>query len=579
MDQGAVRRFTFKKILRTFWISVYVLVVGLYALTQMLVAGQVVEGLEKSIRLSVAASENAVERSLQMIDGYLYESYYADLPNSLSKLCHTYLYDENEVERVNALGNLSRVVKSIPSWTEHVAFDMMYVNGNGKEIWIDAGSADSFQVRSALKSVIENHARDREDSGVKGYMVYEHEGKNHLLRVIKFDKCYIVVGLSEEAVLNILKSSRYSENSICFVADGEGRAVFATEPVEEQLHFSNDGNYIRHKGKTYLQTGYRSEVTDYYFGILTDRDYIRDEMAATRRVLILVLVSVTILFLASHVFVTKFIERPITEAVENMKGKGQEAQEAVHEERGVALKTPIYEFQILAESFNHLVERVGKLKIEKYESELKSQKATMQYLQLQIKPHFYANLLNIIYSLAQSRDYETIQRVSRAIVNYSRYMFRDATELVELRREMEFLECYMEIQEIRYRKRILLRLNNWEKLGNALVPPFVIQGFVENSVKYAFKTKKDCIIQVSVDLSEDGETMVIVIKDNGDGYPKELLSEAWKHKKTEEHIGLSNIYARHQLIYGGGADIQLTNEEGAVSRISLPYIDMGAGED
>ena len=120
------------------------------------------------------------------------------------------------------------------------------------------------------------------------------------------------------------------------------------------------------------------------------------------------------------------------------------------------LRTPITEFNSLAASFNHMVERIKLLKFENYESELRTQKATMQYLQLQIKPHFYANLLNIIYSLAQSKDFDTIQRVSKAIVNYSRYMFRDATELVELKRELEFLDCYMEIQEIRYRKQIQL---------------------------------------------------------------------------------------------------------------------------
>jgi sensor histidine kinase YesM len=265
----------------------------------------------------------------------------------------------------------------------------------------------------------------------------------------------------------------------------------------------------------------------------------------------------------------KYIEEPLVRIASAMKAV-EEGELDTH----VSSMSQILEFNQLENSFNHMIERIQQLKIEKYETELTAQKASMQYLQVQIKPHFYANMLNIIYSLAETKDYATIQKISRAIVEFSRYMFRDATQMVELKRELEYVNCYMDIQEIRYQKQITLETEIMENLDEALVPPFVIQGFVENSVKYAFSTRKNCLIKVSISLDDERENIHICIRDNGIGYPETMLGEGWHDisYQMEEHIGFENLYKRMELIYGQNAKIWLANEEGAVTYINIPYI-------
>lgn len=68
--------------------------------------------------------------------------------------------------------------------------------------------------------------------------------------------------------------------------------------------------------------------------------------------------------------------------------------------------------------------------------------------------------------------------------------------------------------------------------------------------------------------------MTLVIRDNGTGYPEELLASDWKHEGEEGHIGLTNVCRRLRLIYGEKADIRLFNERGAVTMIRIPYIAM-----
>jgi LytS/YehU family sensor histidine kinase len=146
--------------------------------------------------------------------------------------------------------------------------------------------------------------------------------------------------------------------------------------------------------------------------------------------------------------------------------------------------------------------------------------------------------------------------------------------MVELKRELEYVNCYMDIQEIRYQKQITLETEIMENLDEALVPPFVIQGFVENSVKYAFSTRKNCLIKVSISLDDERENIHICIRDNGIGYPETMLGEGWHDisYQMEEHIGFENLYKRMELIYGQNAKIWLANEEGAVTYINIPYI-------
>lgn len=560
---------TIKRIIGVFWLVIYVAIILIYMISNVIVMRQATENIKKSIKLGITSGENAVENSLEMIDMYLYENYYIDSPNSISNLVHTYLYSDEPVERNAALQNLSRLVQSIQSWTDNVSFDMLYIVDSGSGTWLHAGVTKSFPVRNAVRKIIQDSEAGTSDVRLKRYMVFDYKGEKYILRVMKFDRCYFVLGLSNEAMLELLENAKYSSDSISFAADEDGNIIFSSGDLNEIILPENDGKYITVNGKKYLQTGYQSDKTGLYFGELTGRSAIQSQMLGNTIIIIVALLTTTILLLVSRLYVRRNIERPIDEGLNTM-----------HEiEKGdfdssMNVDSPIKEFHILADSFNHMIERIKLLKIEKYESELESQKATMQYLQLQIKPHFYANLLNIIYSLAQSRDFDTIQRVSKAIVNYSRYMFRDATELVELKREIEFLDCYMEIQEIRYRKQIKLEMDIPDRLFNVLVPPFIIQTFVENSVKYAFSTKKNCLIKVKAE-QVDEENIVILIHDNGTGYPDSLIANDYKASKVEGHIGLTNVYKRLQIIYEDQANLELLNDDGALTRITLPMIDLG----
>lgn len=67
--------------------------------------------------------------------------------------------------------------------------------------------------------------------------------------------------------------------------------------------------------------------------------------------------------------------------------------------------------------------QISRLKVEVYEKELEKQKIQSDFLRVQIQPHFYANILNLIYGLAQVKDYGAIQKLSSNTAGYFRYHF------------------------------------------------------------------------------------------------------------------------------------------------------------
>lgn len=77
--------------------------------------------------------------------------------------------------------------------------------------------------------------------------------------------------------------------------------------------------------------------------------------------------------------------------------------------------------------------QIKKLKIDIYEKELEKQKTMMNYLQLQIRPHFFLNCLNTIYSMAQTQLYEEIMKMSMITSNYFRYIFQNTQDLVPVK--------------------------------------------------------------------------------------------------------------------------------------------------
>jgi len=550
-----------------FWFGLFIFLLLVYFMAQSYMLKILTGTVEDRIQNGIYIAENGIERSLEIVDSFIFESLYSGTTQKASLLYNSLRNETDPVELLSVRNTVVSSMQSIISWSNMIDFIMIYTDRDDEDSWLEAGTQADYIARKEVKAIFENSVETGEINHLDRYMVLAGENKNYMIRLLKIEGSFFIVCVSEDEILNTLQKGAFSSDSIVFAADSKGNPIISTRTINEKLSINNEGEYISIGGLEYLQTGYVSEKTEYYFGILTEKSSITSYLWIFRIVFLAVTIFLLFSLPSSFYIIHRYVEKPISKIAKKMDQISEGELDVIIKENYHML-----ELTQLISAFNHMVERIKQLKIEKYEVRLEAQKATMQYLQLQIKPHFYANMLNIIYALAERREFNTIQKISSAIVNYSRYMFSEANDLVELGREIEHVKYYMEIQDIRNMKQIIFNLDAEEENMSALVPPFIIQSFVENSVKHAFLTKKVCEINVKVYKNEDDETLWIVISDNGFGYPDGIMNSDWDEKNQEGHIGLSNIYHRIKLIYKDKADIILQNNQGAKTIIKIPYI-------
>lgn len=114
------------------------------------------------------------------------------------------------------------------------------------------------------------------------------------------------------------------------------------------------------------------------------------------------------------------------------------------------------EIGLLHHSLNRMLDQLQALTANIIQEQMKNQKAQLRNLQLQIKPHFLINSLNMVYNLIETDQPVTARRLIQYTIDYFRYMTRVDEDLVPLNEEIDHIHAYLEIQQLRYQGHVLL---------------------------------------------------------------------------------------------------------------------------
>jgi two-component system, LytTR family, sensor kinase len=203
----------------------------------------------------------------------------------------------------------------------------------------------------------------------------------------------------------------------------------------------------------------------------------------------------------------------------------------------------------------------------KHAAELHTQliESQLQTLKMQLQPHFLFNTLNAISVLVKKEPALAQKMITRLSDLLRMTLERGLTNEVSLERELEFLNAYLSIEKVRFGKRLKVNIHVDESILGALVPTFLLQPLVENSILHGIVTRsRDAWIEVKAE-QQNGKILIEVTDDG-------VKSRRVKKKQIRTGVGLENIRQRLQKLYGGESYFEFMENDtvGATVKMTLP---------
>ncbi len=182
---------------------------------------------------------------------------------------------------------------------------------------------------------------------------------------------------------------------------------------------------------------------------------------------------------------------------------------------------------------------------EKAEVTNKLTETKLEALRAQMNPHFTFNAMNSIQNYIIDNDTTNALHYLGEFSKLIRQTLENASEkLMPLETEIRFLESYMNVQKMRFDRVITrIKLENSVDKYRTLIPPLILQPFIENSFEHAFENDSDKQQIIDIHFYLENEKLICTIRDNGTGFKEgdsNTLHKSFGQKLTKDRLDLLN---------------------------------------
>jgi len=269
------------------------------------------------------------------------------------------------------------------------------------------------------------------------------------------------------------------------------------------------------------------------------------------------------------ILVSNIVSRPLRKVCDAMgkfrKGDFEQHLEVKTEDEVGEVSTC---FNVMARDIKELIDKNYVMALKERESELAT-------LQAQITPHFLYNTLDSLYWQANSAGNEEIAENIYALSQLFRLVLGKGQDEVRVESEMELVMRYMEIQKMRFSKRLEFEIFLDEEIREKLIPKLLLQPFVENAVIHG-SGNSERICHITVTAKQHGNYLRFCVTDTGIGMTREQIQSVWEEKqdlKAENtRIGryaIYNVRERLQLKYKDDFVLQIESQVGVGTEVLL----------
>lgn len=193
-----------------------------------------------------------------------------------------------------------------------------------------------------------------------------------------------------------------------------------------------------------------------------------------------------------------------------------------------------------------------------------AQDAELRSLRYQVNPHFLFNTLNSLSSLVLTGKPKEAEAMIQNLSNFYRTsLSSDPLEDVTLEEEVELQRLYLEIESVRYPKRLRVKINIPDELMGQHVPALILQPLVENAIRYGV-SRSIRPVEIVIEARRDGNVFVLSVTDDGEPMDEGHVGG--------NGIGLANVRDRLEARYRSAArlDTQAVRAGGFIAMLTLP---------
>ena len=269
------------------------------------------------------------------------------------------------------------------------------------------------------------------------------------------------------------------------------------------------------------------------------------------------------------VFLRRNVEKPLKEL-----DKAHSMIESGEKNYRITTRVKTTEFEKAFNSFNNMAEELDALEKSVIEKETANKQLMIDYLQLQIRPHFLLNTFNVLFTLIQKGEKETAQSLILYLSDYFRYIFKSGSETQKFSNELKLIKEYLEVAQVSYPSSFSVSYQIDPIIEYINIPPLVLHSFIENIIQHALLPERTVHIVLSAMYEE--KKVTFYISDDGKGMSPESVRSIFEEKEASlkgKSIGIRNAVKRLKYYYGPDCRIDVESEinVGTTFTISIPY--------
>lgn len=194
------------------------------------------------------------------------------------------------------------------------------------------------------------------------------------------------------------------------------------------------------------------------------------------------------------------------------------------------------------------------------------QQAELKMLKMQIHPHFFFNTLNAISALIYRSPKDADRMIIRLGDMFRIALKKDKAQEVPLKEELEFLETFLQIHKTLMGRRLQIEWRIEPETLNALVPNLILQPLAENAIQHGIAPLENGG-RITICAERQNGHLLLQVSDDGHGFVLQ---------NNGNGIGLSNVQARLENLYGNEHRFSINNSAGVSVNMEIPFREQSA---